>query len=140
GGYADSTLFEVQEARVLPVSFALKSSIATVHNQVDVVWYTAAGAVLSTTTLYADDTTNPTDWTTFNYSATPPTNARFGKIRIFGCKDDNAQPGSVWFDNVIVDAAAAGLFPNVTEPVTATHSEINALIGVDVVGWNISLA
>src|SRR5690606_10239699 len=36
GGYADSTLFEVQEARVLPVSFALKSSIATVHNQVDV--------------------------------------------------------------------------------------------------------
>lgn len=132
GGIADSSLFAVQEARIVPVSFALKSSIATVHNRVDVVWLTGGGAVLSSTTLYDDDTTNPVNWTHYNYNATPPVNARFGKLRCYGCHEDNAQAGMTWIDNIQVEATTvvAGLFPNVTQAVTATHDELNVLDGM----------
>lgn len=132
GGYADSALFEVEESRVCPVRFVLKSSVAGVHNQVDIVWYTAAQAVISTTTLYNDSTTNPTSWTAFSYKPTPPSNARFALLRIYGCKDDIATAGSTWVDNVIVEALTTTneFFSSVTGTVTATQTELNTLHGI----------
>lgn len=127
GGYATSDLFEVQGSRNVPVSFALYSSAVDVHNQVDIVWYTAAQAVISTTTLYNDSATNPASWTTYSYTATPPANARYAAIRLFGCHEDNATVGQVWFDNVLAEAvtAIAGFFPNVNANVTASDEELN---------------
>lgn len=127
GGYATSDLYEVEGSRTYPVSFVTQSSVATVHNKVDVIWYTAAQAVISTSTVHDDTATNPTSWTDYAYAATAPATARYAAVRVFGCVDDDAQAGSTWYDNVIMDAAAAGLFPNVNAAVNASDEELDYL-------------
>jgi len=102
GGYATSDFFEAQEGLNYAVTFAIKSSVVDIHNTVEVVWYTAAQAVISTTSVYDDETTNPTSWTYKTLEATAPTNARYGRIRVTGAKDDNTTTGICWFDNVAV--------------------------------------
>lgn len=139
GGYATSDYFEVQGSRTFAVSFSILASVATVHNQVDIIWYTAAKAVISTSTLYDDTATNPTSWTFKSYSATAPATARYARVRLYGCKDDDAQAGSTWFDNVVADAAASGLFPNVNAEVTATDEELNLLDGATVTTAEINI-
>lgn len=100
GGYAESDLFPVQEAEALSISIAIKSSVADVRNLIEIVWYDRAEALLSTDSLYDDSTTNPTSWTDQDLSATPPSDARFAKLRLTGCHSSDATVGSTWFDNV----------------------------------------
>jgi len=102
GGYATSEYFEVQEAKEVSIDWAMKSSVADVRNVVDILWYTSAKTLISTTNLYDDSTTNPTSWTAQSGEATPPSTARFAQLRVYGCHSSDATSGSTWFDNIQV--------------------------------------
>jgi hypothetical protein len=100
GGYLTSnTFFAVSPLRPLILSWQQISSVAGIHNLVEVRWYDSAQSFISSSTLYDDDTTNPTSWTLQSGAATPPSNARFAKLRITGAKDDNTTAGSVKWDD-----------------------------------------
>lgn len=99
GGYAESSLFLVQEAVALSITVPIKSSAADVRNVIEIIWYDRSQVLLSTSSLYDDSTTNPTSWTDQILSATPPSNARFAKIRLTGCHSSDSTTGSTWFDN-----------------------------------------
>lgn len=100
GGFADSDFFEVNPGLKREVSFALKSSVVDIRNVVQVLWYDSAQALLSTTDAYDDSTTNPTSWTVFRFVATPPSGARYARIRLIGCHDSDSTAGNVLFDDV----------------------------------------
>lgn len=102
GGYATSEYFEVQEGRYLSTQFAIRSTVGTVRNVVDIIWYTAAKTLISTTTAYDDSTTNPTSWTFKKSLDVIPSTARYAKARIYGCHSSDATTGSTWFDNIVV--------------------------------------
>lgn len=103
GGYLQSAdFFEVSPVRFLSVSWLLKSSVAGVKNIVAVRWYSAAseGSYISTTTLWSEDTNNPTSFTEFTMGTKPPSTARFAKLVLTGCDSSDATAGSTWFDGV----------------------------------------
>jgi hypothetical protein len=105
GGYADQAdYFEVAEGEDLDVAFWIKASAAGVHNQVDVRWFTSAQAAHGTpqTTVYDEAAANPTGWTEMRYRVTPPSGARFAKVRLYGCIDDDATAGTTRYDRVTV--------------------------------------
>lgn len=102
GGYAESAFFNVAELAILGLVWKMKSSIATVRNVVEVIWYTSAKVQISTSGIYDNSTTNPTSWTEKSGSATAVINARFAKIRVTGCHSSVATAGSTWFDDLYV--------------------------------------
>ena len=101
GGYAVTDNF-IACSPDIPVNcnFSIKSSAADVRNLVEVLWYTSAQVLDSTTTLYDDSTTNPTSWTAKSIAANPPSTAYYCKLRLTGCHSSDATTGSTWFDNV----------------------------------------
>lgn len=102
GGYIETTdFFEVSPNRPLTVLWEMKSSAAAVNNKVEITWYTAAQVSISTTSLY-DSSSNPTAWTAHSANATPPSTARYAKLRLTGGHTSSTTAGSIWFDNVIV--------------------------------------
>jgi hypothetical protein len=108
GGYADtSDFFEVAEGEDLDVAFWIKASAAGVHNQVDVRWFTSAQAAHGTpqTTVYDEAAANPAAWTEMRYRVTPPSGARFARVRLYGCIDDDAIAGTTRYDHVTVRTA-----------------------------------
>jgi len=100
GGYATTGFFEVQELKDLTFQYSLRSTVADVRNVVDVLWYTSIQTNISTTNIYDDSATNPTAWTQFQNTVTPPSTARYGKLRIYGCHSSDATSGSTWFDAI----------------------------------------
>lgn len=103
GGYIENTdNFDCSPNRPLTVYWEMKSSVADVDNRVEITYYTAAGASISTTTLYSEASANPTSWAGRAVSATPPSTARFAKLRFCGCHDADATAGDTWFDNVYI--------------------------------------
>lgn len=101
GGYAvTNNYISVSPDIPLNVNVSLKSSDAGVRNLVEVLWYTSAQVLDSTTTLYDDSTTNPTSWTAKSFAANPPSTAYYAKLRITGCHSSDATTGSTWFDTV----------------------------------------
>lgn len=100
GGFAESAFFPVQEAVPVSVIVAMKSSVTDVRNVIEIIWYDRAQVSLSTSSLYDASTGNPTSWTDQSLTATPPSNARYAKIRLTGCHSSDATTGSTWFDNV----------------------------------------
>jgi hypothetical protein len=106
GGYGDSDYGPCSELSVVNLRFYHKSSVAGIHNQVILRWYTAAKVYISSTTIYDDAAANPTSWTQFIRGAMPVATARYFKARLVGANSDNATAGSAWFDNV-------GLVPGV---------------------------
>jgi hypothetical protein len=108
GGFLDTTDFlEVSPNIFYRLYWEMKSSAAGVSNKVEVTFYDAAQASISTTTLYTS-TANPTSWTAKNAGFKPPSTARFCKIRITGCHTASTTAGSTWFDNLWI---AQGQWP-----------------------------
>ena len=68
----------------------------------EIIWYTSAQVQISTSSLYDDSTTNPTSWTQKNGSVTAVTNARYAKLRVYGCHSSDATSGSTWYDAISV--------------------------------------
>jgi len=102
GGYATSNYFEVEEAKALNIDWNMKSSVADVRNVVDILWYTSAKTLISTTNLYDDSTTNVTSWSAKSSQATPPSTARYAQLRVYGCHSSDTTAGSTWYDNIEV--------------------------------------
>lgn len=107
GGYAESDLFEVTNGRRYFFQWAIKSSIATVRNVVEVVWYDKDQVALSTTTLYDESTSNPTSWTEYARPADSPASARYARLRLTGCHSSDNTPGSTWFDDAQVKTTSS---------------------------------
>jgi hypothetical protein len=102
GGNLQSTdFFPVSEEKMLIVDFLMRSSVAGIHNLVEVRWYSTAleANYISTSTIY-DSTTNPTSRKRFTYTTTPPATARFAKLKLVGAKNDTATAGIAYFDGV----------------------------------------
>lgn len=99
GGYATFDYFEVQGDKEIFTTWAMRSSVATVRNVVDIIWYTAAKTAISTTNIYDDSTTNPTSWTEKTGSGVAPSTARYAQVRLYGCHSSDATSGSTWFDD-----------------------------------------
>ena len=108
GGYAESVFFEVQEGKNLALNWAMKSSVADVRNVVEAIWYTSAQAQISTSTIYDDSATNPTSWTQKISKATPPSTARFCKLRLTGCHSSDSTVGNTWYDGILATVHADG--------------------------------
>ncbi len=100
GGYGDSDYIPCNELVLVALCFSHKSSVADIHNQVVLRWYTAAKAYISETVVYDEATANPTAWTRFILGAVPPSTARFLKVRLVGAKSDDATAGNAWFDDI----------------------------------------
>lgn len=96
-------------------SWHSKSSVAGIKNLFEVRWYSDAdeGDFISTSTLWSEDTNNPTDWKAFSAAVLPPATARYFKIKITGADSSDTTAGIAYFDNVIVTRA--------TPTVTLSH-------------------
>jgi len=104
GGYAQSTdFFPVSPAKNLFVDFLTWASVATIHNLLEIRWYSTAleANYISTTSIY-DSVTNPLTVTRYTGGATPPATARYAKVRVTGAKNDVAVAGIGYFDSVSV--------------------------------------
>lgn len=104
GGDLQSTdFFPVGPGKSLCVDFVHYASVAGIHDLVEIRWYSTAleADYISTSTIY-DSISNPTSKTrTIGYS-TPPSTARFAKLKLVGAKNDNATAGIAYFDDVSI--------------------------------------
>ncbi len=91
--------FEVSPLSPVVVQWLHKSSVAGIHNKVEVLWF-KDDKTASTTTSSAiyDSTSNPTSWTLQSGACAPPSDARWGQIRITGAEDDNTTAGIAYWD------------------------------------------
>ena len=100
GGYIVTDAYvAVSQGRTYTASFMMKSSVVDVRNLIEVIWYTSAFAEISTTTVFDDDTANPTSWTLKELEVTPPATAMYAKLRMYGCHSSDITAGSTWFDD-----------------------------------------
>jgi hypothetical protein len=105
GGYLDSTDFlECTPGRAIIVSVQHYSSVATIRNKVDILFYTAAQVYISTANVYSS-VTNPTSWQTILGGVSAPSTARYMKIRLIGAEDTTSIAGSAYFDDVRIGLA-----------------------------------
>jgi hypothetical protein len=102
GGYYDSGYVPCTPLRNLIIGWALKSSIAAIHNAVDVRWYDKSHVYISTTNLYDEAAACPTDWTQMTGWALPPSTARYFKVRVTGGAVDVSNAGTTRFDDVFI--------------------------------------
>ena len=130
GGYADSSFFEVQGSVKHTVRWSMRSTVADVRNDVQLVYYTAAKVEISIESLYSNSTTNPTGWTiTSVTSAVSPSTARFAKIRLIGCNSSDVTPGSTFFDNITVtDVFASNIVYSGNNTFSGTNTFLEAVM------------
>ncbi len=101
GGFATTAAFSPVTPGVdLEVTFALKTTVPTLRCVVDMLWYDSAKQLVSTTSVYDNQTSNPTVWGLFQQRAVvlPASAARFFKLRLTGGHDSVAVAGSAYFD------------------------------------------
>lgn len=103
GGYIQSNvLVPFSSLEDFWCSWYYKSNVATIANQVDVLWYTAAGAYISTTNLWTASSGQPSSWTQnsgFVLSSNIPSGACFYALRFTG-GSVNSTAGSVWYEDI----------------------------------------
>lgn len=97
GNIISTDFFECSDLRGLTFSWQMKSSIATVTNKVEVLFYDRAQSFLSTSILYTAATGNPTAFALQSAFVTPPATARYAKLKITGA--DSVTAGSTWYDD-----------------------------------------
>jgi hypothetical protein len=115
GNIVTTDFFPVNDVDQLRVNVDMFSTVAGVRNIVRVEWYDVSQVSISNTDAY-DSTSNPTSWTTQNLFATPPSGARFAKLRLIGIDASVALAGITYFDNLSVfyPAVVSGVFDNIT--------------------------
>ncbi|MDH5510307.1 MAG: hypothetical protein OEZ32_08130 [Nitrospinota bacterium] len=103
GGTATQSGYsQINPGRVYMVSFSLLSSVVDVRNVVEVQYYTAALALVSSQSVYDESTANPTTMTLKQYVITVPATAKYLKIVLTGCHSSDPTPGYTLFDDVSV--------------------------------------
>lgn len=122
GGHITSEDFiPVNADGTLTLAFSLISSVADVRNVVDILWFDEDQASLSTTSVYDEDTSNPTSWTRYTFHVTPVSTAKYAKLRLYGCHSSDSTPGTARYDDVQLLS-----FSSVVSKV-ATHNEAYTL-------------
>lgn len=102
GGYVElDDYLECAPTRPVIVSWLHKSSVATIRNIVSILWYTADLTSISTTVLYTS-VLNPTSWSRQAGAATPPSTARFFRLRFVGAENTTTVAGSAYFDGLLL--------------------------------------
>ena len=84
--YIESDLFEVTPQKRLELEFLVKASNASAEPAMAVYWLTGAQGAISNEYIYKDDFgLTPTEWTLKEgFSVTPPSTARYARLRIYG--------------------------------------------------------
>lgn len=101
GGFIISQDFiEVNTDVTQTFAFSLISTDAGVRNLVEILWYDEGQASISTTTIYDEATANPTSWTRYTFQATPPADANYAKVRMYGCHSSDSTSGTTRYDDV----------------------------------------
>jgi hypothetical protein len=95
--------FECTPGRNLEFTWQMKGT-ADVRNKVDVIFYDPTGTLISTVNIYDEATANPTAWTLLNGIAAVPGTAAFCKLKFTGADSSDPTNGSVWIDDVKVNA------------------------------------
>jgi len=113
GSLVSSDFMAVNDTDDLRVWFDLMVTNAIGRVIVRIEWYDISQVTISNTDVYTS-ITNPLAWTTNKYNSTPPSLARFAKIRLIGVDPSTAVSGSVTFDEVSVfyPAVVSGIFDN----------------------------
>jgi len=128
GGQADTkSFFAVSPGQPLGIKFLINSSVADIRNIVQIRYYDNTQSFLSSVNVYDEDASNPTSWTAKTFIQTPPSNARFAKLRIIGADKSDSTPGDVRFDGVRVSLGSP-FFPNVNADVTASDEQMNTVL------------
>lgn len=90
--------------RTYTISFQVKVSATGISNKVKLLYYDSALTYISEDTLYSS-TTDTTSFLLKSGSKTPPSTARFMKIKLIGGDTGVATAGSSWFDDVAMKIA-----------------------------------
>ncbi|MBE0556302.1 MAG: hypothetical protein IH628_03635, partial [Proteobacteria bacterium] len=98
GGYLESDYVPCSEYGYVNVRAIHKASVAGMNNAIQLVYYTAAKALISGVYVYSS-TANPTSWTEIIRTDLPPAGARFVKVRVFGGYP-SATTGVAYWDDV----------------------------------------
>lgn len=119
GGYLESSSFlPCSPNRPIEVLWELKCSAAGVSVKVELFWFKSDQTASTTpSTAIYNSTANPTSWTGLSASATPPSDARFCKLRLTGGHNGVATAGTVRFDDVLLRLKPAN---QIEEVLTAT--------------------
>lgn len=105
GGYAETAdFFEAADGQALDVAFSLKSTAAGAHLKAELLWHGADKGLIAANALYDEQAANPAAWIDVRVKAAVPAGARFAKLRLYGCVDDNPTAATVRFDHVTVRA------------------------------------
>jgi hypothetical protein len=100
--------------RDLLVTLAVKASVANVSSKAEVIWFDNAQAQISVSTVYTS-TNTPTTGTLQAAQLTPPSTARYFKVRITGgVPGSGSSAGTIYFDGVAADFAKDPNFASVT--------------------------
>lgn len=107
-----SDAFPLDEKKEVYCEFSIKADNAAAQPKVEITFLNSSAGTISTTTLYSStEGITPTAWTRiYGLNTTPPSNTRYGKIKITGNASGTGR--TVNFDNVEVKQVNA--FPVVT--------------------------
>jgi hypothetical protein len=101
GGIAETKDFIVSgSGAVINLKWWSKSSISTMRNQVEVVFYDENLNGFSSSVIYDDSTNNPTSWTLFARTFTTPALTRFIKVKLNGGVAGHETGGTVYFKSI----------------------------------------
>ena len=134
GGVSLTTndFYPIGELQTLVFSWFMKASSATLNAVVYVVFYDVNQALVSTSTLYNNSTTNPTSWTGLSFPVQAPTTARFFKLQIVGA--DNSVAGLLYWDGVTYSVGVAAIGPIAFNASTSWTSPFTGWVNVDAIG------
>lgn len=126
GTYTSEAFIEVQPGRDVVVSFAIQSSVVDVRNIVDIQWFKADKTAAATplTNIYDDAATNPTSFANQISRTTPPSDARFLKLKLTGCDSSDVTPGDTFFDDIIVFQTVKEIIPPELLDSDVTQNEV----------------
>ena len=103
GGYITTSNFlEVSSLQDIVFFISLKSSVVDVRNLIQMLWFdeTQSALVEASTSVYDEAAANPLVWTVIRETLTPPTGAKYAKIRLYGCHESDSTVGTTWYDDV----------------------------------------
>lgn len=119
----------VSEGLTYSFIFLVGASVANVSSKFEVVWYDAAKSQISTTVLY-NVTSTPTALTLRITATTPPTNARWGRIRITGpVPGSGSATGTVYWDGIQMGASVIGNSAQILSGVVVQSHIASAAVG-----------
>lgn len=123
--------------RDLVVTVAVKASVANVSSKAEVVWYDNTQAQISVATVYSS-TNTPTTGGLQMAQLTPPSTARFYKVRLTGgVPASGSSAGTIYFDGAVATFAPNNSFAvTAWSPTTTTISGIPSAARVITVSYD----